>query len=113
MTIYKFGDVILVPFPFTDQSSIKKRPAIVISSDLYNKSKIDLIIIAVTSQVHENLQFGEVIIKKWSEAGLLKPSLIKPVITTIENSLVVKNLGELQSSDLQSLTNNLQGIINI
>jgi mRNA interferase MazF len=32
-TIYSFGDVILVPFPFTDQTATKKRPAVVVSSD--------------------------------------------------------------------------------
>jgi mRNA interferase MazF len=111
MTIYKLGDVILVPFPFTDQSTIKQRPAIVISSDRHNQSKIDLIIIAVTSQVPKTLQFGETTIENWSEAGLLKPSIIKPVITTIEKNLVIKKLGELQPLDLQSLTNNLQHTI--
>ncbi len=40
---YSFGDVLLVPFPFTDQSTVKKRPAIVISSTLYNRQHIDLI----------------------------------------------------------------------
>jgi mRNA interferase MazF len=55
MTTYKFGDVILVPFPFTDQSTSKKRPAIVISSDNYNQNKPDIILIAVTSQVNANL----------------------------------------------------------
>jgi mRNA interferase MazF len=47
---YSFGNVLLVPFPFTDQSTIKKRPAIVVSSDRYNQQHIDLILIAVTSQ---------------------------------------------------------------
>jgi PemK-like, MazF-like toxin of type II toxin-antitoxin system len=36
MTSYNFGDVVLVPFPFTDQTTNKKRPAVVISSDVYN-----------------------------------------------------------------------------
>lgn len=30
---YSFGDVVLVPLPFTDQSGSKKRPAVVISTD--------------------------------------------------------------------------------
>ena len=34
-TAYKFGDLVLVPFPFTDQTGINKRPAIVVSSDAY------------------------------------------------------------------------------
>jgi len=36
MTNYNFGDVVLVPFPFTDQTDTKKRPAIVVSSQEYN-----------------------------------------------------------------------------
>ena len=36
---YAFGDVILVPFPFTDQSTTKQRPAVVISSNRYNTER--------------------------------------------------------------------------
>jgi len=48
MTNYDFGDVVLVPFPFTDQSTTKKRPAIVVSSADYNSQRPDLILVAVT-----------------------------------------------------------------
>jgi len=34
MTSYKFGDIILMPFPFIDQTSTKKQPAVVISKQL-------------------------------------------------------------------------------
>jgi mRNA interferase MazF len=50
-----FGDVVLVPFPFTDQSGIKKRPAVVVSSNNYNVSRRDLLIMAITSQVRQPL----------------------------------------------------------
>ncbi len=43
-----FGDVVLVPFPFTDQSGTKKRPAVVVSSSAYNSARRDLIIMAIT-----------------------------------------------------------------
>ena len=36
MTGYSFGDVVLVSFPFTDQSAAKQRPAVVISSEAYH-----------------------------------------------------------------------------
>ena len=36
MTPYDKGDVILVPFPFSDQTTSKKRPAVIISSNKYN-----------------------------------------------------------------------------
>jgi mRNA-degrading endonuclease toxin of MazEF toxin-antitoxin module len=48
---YEFANVVLVPFPFTDQSATKKRPAVVISSDAYLQKRPDLIIMAITSQV--------------------------------------------------------------
>jgi len=48
MTPFEFGDIILVSFPFTDQTATKKRPAVVISSNPYNQKRPDLIIMAVT-----------------------------------------------------------------
>ena len=113
MTTYNFGDVLLVPFPFTDQTTTKKRPTIVISSDSYNQSKLDILLIAVTSQVKIPLQLGEALITEWSKAGLLKPSLIKPIITTIEKQLVIKKLGKLEAIDIQSLQGLLQQIIEL
>ena len=49
-TGYSFGDIVLVPFPFTDQSATKRRPAVVVSTERYNQERPDLIIMAVTSQ---------------------------------------------------------------
>ena len=109
ITIYNFGDVLLVPFPFTDQTSVKKRPTVVISSNKYNSQKSDLIIMAITSQFDISVSFGEIIITDWKSAGLLKPSVIKPVITTIEKSLIIKKLGKLEKSDL----NTLKGLIGL
>jgi len=80
MTAYSFGDVILVPFPFTDQSQAKQRPAVVVSSARYNTERPDLILMAITSQVRSQATFGEVIVQNWQAAKLLKLSAIKPVL---------------------------------
>ena len=111
MTSFEFGDIILVPFPFTDQSTTKKRPAVVISSAVYNTERPDLIIMAVTSQIKPARVIGEVIIKDWQEAGLLKPSAIKPVITTMEKSLVIKTMGRLKERDQKALQESLKEIL--
>ncbi|WP_199312162.1 type II toxin-antitoxin system PemK/MazF family toxin [Phormidium tenue] len=102
---FDFGQVVLVPFPFTNQNAQKKRPSVVISSQDYNTARPDLILIAVTSQVRTPLLFGEMMIADWQAAGLLKLSVIKPVITTIQKDLVIRQLGELAPSDRQSLNN--------
>jgi mRNA interferase MazF len=110
-TTYEFGDVILIPFPFTDQTTSKKRPAVVVSSAAYHRERRDLIIMAVTSQVKPAAAFGEVIVAQWKDSGLLKPSVIKPVLTTVEKSLVLRKLGRLQKEDLQALQEALQDIL--
>jgi mRNA interferase MazF len=67
MTSYNFGDVVLVPFPFTDQSGAKKRPAVVVSSTAYNVARLDLILMAVTSQAQSARAVGEMIITAWQK----------------------------------------------
>ena len=103
MTKYAFGEVILVPFPFTDQSGVKQRPAVVISSSAYNAAKPDVLIMAITGQIRIPLGFGETLIRDWQTAGLLKPSVLKPVITTIEQRLVLRVMGNLSAVDQQTL----------
>ncbi len=111
MTLFEFGDVVLVPFPFTDQSAAKKRPAVVISSSRYNAERLDLVIMAITSQIRPANTFGDTIVKHWQNAGLLKPSAIKPIITTIEKPLVIKSMGKLVSEDQLDLHESLRSII--
>jgi mRNA interferase MazF len=43
------GDILLIPIPFTDLSSQKRRPVIVISNDAYNRSTADIVVVAMTS----------------------------------------------------------------
>lgn len=110
MIDYKFGDIILVPFPFTDQSTIKKRPAVVISSALYHESRPDLILMAITSQIRAT-SFAEMLVQDWQISGLIKPSAIKPIMTTIEKKLILKILGQLQAKDQQNLRQKLEMIL--
>ena len=92
MTVYKKGNVVLVPFPFSDQTATKKRPAVIISSNLYNDASSDIVIMAITSRIDKTIGIGECLIKDWQVAGLLKPSAIKPAISTIEQKLILKKI---------------------
>jgi mRNA interferase MazF len=98
MITYKRGDIVLVPFPFSNQTATKKRPAVVISSSLYNERTNDIVIIAVTSKVEKPAEVGECLIADWQSAGLLKPSAVKPAISTVEQVLVLKKLGSLSAT---------------
>lgn len=109
----RFGDVVLVPFPFTDQSSSKKRPAVIISTARYNAERPDFIIMAITSQIKPQSRFGDVVVEGWQAAGLLKPSAIKPVVATIEQSLTIQQLGRLEPDDVAALKTVVANIIEI
>ena len=108
---YRLGDVVLVPFPFTDQTGAKKRPAIIVSSGAYHQRRRDVIIMAVTSQVKPAAVYGEVTITTWQKAGLIQPSVTKPILATIEKGLVIRKLGQLQDSDRKAVGNALALIL--
>jgi len=107
MTIYNKGDIVLVPFPFSDQTTTKKRPAVIISSNRYNNTSPDIVIMAITTKTDKTLTLGECLIENWQGAGLLKPSVLKPAISTIEQTLVLKKLGRLSQKDLILMENTL------
>ena len=110
MTGFEFGDVVLVPFPFTDQSALKQRPAVVVSSAAYQDRRLALIIMAITSRLRP-LGLGEVAITEWQAAGLLKLSVLKPLLATVERRLVRRKLGRLIGEDLAALRQVLHNIL--
>ena len=111
MTSFEFGQIVLVRFPFTDQHGSKQRPAVVINSSAYNQARPDIILMAVTSQIRSKLGFGEAIIEDWQAAGLLKPSLIKPIVFTAEKSIIRKTLGKLEEKDNNTLKAMIETVI--
>ena len=108
---YRFGEIVLVPFLFTDQTGSKKRPAVIVSSIAYNSARRDLIVMAVTSQLRPSAAFGEVFVRDWQAARHIKPSAIKPVITTIEQPLVLRRLGALSAHDQEALRKGIATLI--
>ena len=100
---FDFGDVVLVPFPFTSQTASKKRPAVIVCAQAYAKARPDVIVMAITSQLRPSPGFGEVWIAEWQTAGLLKQSAVKPVLATLEQGLVIRQLGRLGPADMASL----------
>ena len=67
---------------------------------------------AVTSQILRPAgAIGEVLISDWQGAGLPRASLSKPVLATMEQRLILRKLGALQSDDVQALRTALQQIL--
>ena len=111
MTSCSFGDVVLVAFPFTNLQATKQRPAVVISASDYQQKRPDIIVMAITSQVREPLAFGEYLLGDWQQAGLLKLSILKPLIATLEQIQIIKTLGKISASDQRALEASLKDIL--
>jgi len=108
---FEFGHIVLVPFPFTDQAASKRRPAVIVSSRAYNTAKPDLVLMAITSQFRPTPALGEVWLTEWQAAGLPKPSAVKPVFATLEQRLVIRQLGQLGSADRDAVRRAIAQII--
>ena len=50
---YKQGEIVLVPFPYSDLSGSKRRPVLVVSNNLYNNSFLDIVVVAITSRTEK------------------------------------------------------------
>ena len=107
MTNYKPADIVLVDFTFSEGKEIKKRPALVISSNSYHNGRQEVIVAAITSNIKRVL-FGDTKIDQWKEAGLLYPSLVTGIIRTIKNSMIYKKLGTLSNKDFSMVQNNIE-----
>jgi mRNA interferase MazF len=112
MTSYKRGDVLLLPFLFTDLSTTKRRPTVVLSTDAYNARRADLITAPITSSV-AHYQSDDCVLNDWAAAGLVKPSVVKAIIGTIEHNQVIRKLGSLSAADLRRVEDAIAAAIGL
>jgi PemK-like protein. len=93
---YSRNEIVLLPIPFTDLTSRKVRPAIVLG---HSSHPGDLFVAPISSQ----LQNVAIPLRDWRAAGLNVPCGVKSQIATIEDRLVVKSVGSLSSADQAAL----------
>ncbi|MBD2329950.1 type II toxin-antitoxin system PemK/MazF family toxin [Alkalinema sp. FACHB-956] len=88
------GELVLIPVPFTDLSSQKRRPVIIISSTQYNRHSRDALVVAVTSNP-DLVPFSFTIDNPDLESGnLKKPSVIRAdKIYALDQTLIIKRFG--------------------
>lgn len=93
------NDIVLLPIPFTDLTSRKVRPAIVIG-----RKGADLFLVPISSVI-SNTDF---LLTEWRAAGLNVPSGVKAQISTVEERLVVKVVGTVTIADRATLDDRLR-----
>lgn len=104
MPSYSKLDVVLVRYPFSDLTSAKVRPAVVVNAPHMSQ---DLFVVALTSKT-SGLLAGEFVLAEWKNAGLNVETAVKRGIYTIKETLVRKRVGKFEDADAKRLEKSLR-----
>ena len=102
------GDVLVLPFPYSDRLAEKRRPAVVVSTASLERNHGLVWVAMITSDRGKRLT-DDVVITQLAKAGLPSASLVRPTkLATIEPARVIRVAGALTKADLQSVSTAIQ-----
>lgn len=106
-------DLLLVPFPFSDQSGRKVRPVIVISNNTFNKYSEDIIVIGVTSNILKDNYTLNLTNNNLEEGKLFTNCVIKVEnLLRLDKELIIKKIGKINKETLKNIIDKLFTILN-
>ncbi len=108
--MFKQGDIVLVPFPFTDLKQSKPRPAVVVSKTIVNDSQ-DVILAQISSkQLIDNFSFP--IVPSELTYPLKKISQVRcHKIFTIQKSLIYKTISRFKDKQRKDMLIKINSLI--
>lgn len=98
--------MIVLDFPGIEGT--KRRPAIILSSDIYHATRPDLIVGLITSQTAAASGPTDYFLRDWSLAGLRLPSAFRSFIVTVPASEVIVRIGRLSDQDWQAVRDSVK-----
>lgn len=112
MTFEAF-DVVVVPFPFTDRRTSKRRPALVLSrSETFGSETGHSVLAMITSQRQSGWPL-DVPISDGRSAGLASPSIVRMKLFTLDHRLVLRRAGRLADADRQLVIRSLNRLLSV
>lgn len=110
---YKMFDVVVVPFPFTDQNTNKKRPALVLSDyESFNNVTENCVLAMITSAKNPDWPL-DTPIGSIQKAGLPSPSKVRMKLFTLDSRLIFKKIGGLSAKDQKLFKENLKKLLSL
>lgn len=94
--MFSQGDILIVPFPFSDLTSIRQRPVLVLSNSEYMQDCIDLITCGITSNLKDSKHSILIDNSNLLEGAIPLKSRIKvDKLFTLEKSIIKKKIGRI------------------
>lgn len=111
MTFNQF-DIVVVPFPFTDTSGSKKRPALVLSDAVAFNTLLSRSVMAMITTTTHAPWVLDIPITDLSSAGLRAASVVRMKLFTLDDALVLRQIGTLAQADQAAVKGALQQLFN-
>ncbi|TDN98194.1 MULTISPECIES: type II toxin-antitoxin system PemK/MazF family toxin [Halomonas] len=109
--IFEAFDVAVVPFPFTDRNTTKRRPALVISSNEdFHRTTGQLLMAMITSANNSACPL-DTDIQGLNAAGLPAPSIVRMKLFTVDKRLIIRQAGRLEQDDRRRVISALRALI--
>jgi mRNA interferase MazF len=99
--VAKAGDIVVVDFPGVQ--GVKRRPTVVVSSDLYHQTRPDVIVGLITSQLASAINPTDHLLQDWQTAGLTKPSAFQSYFATLPRTSITAIIGRTSDRDRQTI----------
>lgn len=112
MTFEAF-DVVVVPFPFTDRTTTKRRPALVLSEAKGFNNKVGHSVLAMITSANNSDWPLDIEIADLDSAGLSSASLVRMKLFTLDNQMVIRKAGALARNDQRSVINSLRQLLHL
>jgi mRNA interferase MazF len=98
--------VVVVPFPFTDRSEVKRRPALVLGKASFNRHGHTMRAM-ITSAAHHPWP-GDTAVTQQQAAGLRGPCVVRLKVFTLDSRLIAQVIGRLAAADRKAVGENLR-----
>lgn len=109
--MYEQGDILLIPIPYTDLTTSKQRPVLVLSNNRYNQNSRDFHVAAITSQL-KNLDYSVVIdTSDLAEGELRMTSVIRAdKLYTLSKRIVKRKFGRVNENVMNNVIEKINGL---
>lgn len=106
------GDVVVVPFPYSDRFVEKRRPALIVSNSLIGRE--GFVWLVMITSARQSKMAHDINIRDLMRAGLDAPSLVRPIkIACVEPSRIIRRLGALPPQDAEAIFKTIDSFIGV
>ena len=110
---FKAFDVVVVPFPFTDRTTTRRRPALVLSdANNFNRQVGQSVLAMITSANNSDWPL-DINIQNLDAAGLSSASVVRMKLFTLDDKLVIRKAGVLDKNDRSAVSSALQTLFDM